>query len=109
LEPPPPGAGFNTDTCTVPVAAISVARIDAVNCVELANVVVRSEPPQRTTELVIKLDPFTVNVKAAVPIVAVEGDIELTLGTGLFGTVVPETGLDCTEQLPAASQAETVY
>src|SRR5262249_28233955 len=43
-ELPPPGAGFETDTCTVADAATSVAVIEALSCVALTNVVVRLAP-----------------------------------------------------------------
>ena len=37
-----------------------------------------------------------------------DGVVEETVGA-VASVVVPETGLDAAEQLPAASQAETVY
>ena len=39
---PPPGAGFVTSTSWLPAAAMSVARIVAVNCVEFTNDVARA-------------------------------------------------------------------
>ena len=43
-EVPPPGAGVKTVTCAVPIAAMSLARMDACNCVEFTNVVARVAP-----------------------------------------------------------------
>lgn len=40
-DEPPPGDGFCTTTLAVPTVAISVAGIEAVNCVALTNCVVR--------------------------------------------------------------------
>ena len=39
---------------------------------------------QRTTEPLMKFVPFTVRVKAAPPTVALEGDSDVTVGTGLL-------------------------
>ena len=83
LEAPPPGAGLNTVTGTVPCAATSLDGIDAVRRVVLTKVVVRSTPFQRTTELDMNPEPFTVNVRAAAPAVALDGESELETGTGL--------------------------
>ncbi len=52
---------------------MSEAGIAAVNWVEETNVVVRSDPFQRTTEPVTKLLPLTVRVKAVPPALAVAG------------------------------------
>src|SRR5579871_1780654 len=71
-EVPPPGVGLNTVTCAVPAVAMSVAEIAACNCVPLTYVVARPAPFQFTTEPAIKPVPFTVNVNAAVPDVALE-------------------------------------
>jgi hypothetical protein len=81
---PPPGAGLTTVTATVPAFATSLAEMDAVNCVLLTNLVVRVEPFHCTAETETKFEPFTVKVKAAPPAVALDGDIELIEGTGLF-------------------------
>jgi hypothetical protein len=83
-EVPPPGAGFVTVTLTEPAAAISAAVMDAVNFVPLTNVVVVAVPLKFTTEDGTKLVPFTVSVKAAVPAVALVGEIEVMVGTGLL-------------------------
>lgn len=84
-ETPPPGAGLNTVTSTVPPAATSLAGIAALNWVVLTTVVVRFEPFQRTTELEIKFLPVAVSVKAAPPAVALAGEIEVSVGTGFEG------------------------
>ena len=55
---PPPGPGLKTVMLAVPPSEISAAEIIAVTCPELTNVVVRSEPLKRTTELALKLEPF---------------------------------------------------
>ena len=44
LDVPPPGVGLNTVTDEVPVAAMSVAGIAAVNWVEETKVVARADP-----------------------------------------------------------------
>lgn len=82
-ETPPPGAGLNTVTVAVPPAAMSEARIAAVNCAPVTKVVERSAPFQRTMAPETKLDPFTVSVKPAPPAKPVVGAIELSTGTGL--------------------------
>jgi hypothetical protein len=50
----------------------------------LTNVVVRSLPFQRTTDDVTKLEPVAVRVKAPLPMAAVLGAIDASVGTGLF-------------------------
>jgi hypothetical protein len=44
FERPPPGAGLTTVMGKLPFVVRSLARIAAVNCVELTNVVARAEP-----------------------------------------------------------------
>ena len=83
-EVPPPGAGLKTVTWAAPTAAIRLAGTCAVSCVAEINVVMRFVPFQLTTEMGMKLVPFTVSANAAPPAVAVLGDIELRDGTGLF-------------------------
>ena len=75
---------MNTVTLAVPAVAMSAARIDAVTWVEETYVVVRFEPFHLTTELEMKLVPFTVRVKAAPPAVADEGLRLVVVGTGLL-------------------------
>ena len=80
---PPPGVGLKTVTEAVPAAAISEARIAAVNCVADPYVVVRFDPFQRTTEPFTKFVPLTVNVNPAPPMVAELGLMLVVVGTGL--------------------------
>src|SRR5262245_39419418 len=80
---PPPGAGLNTVTAGVPAEAMSAAPIAAWIWPELMNVVVRSEPAQRTIEPLMKFEPFTVSVKAEPPAAAEFGDRFEAIGTGL--------------------------
>src|SRR5438105_4311334 len=94
-------SGFATMTSALPAAAISEAAIEAVSCVALTNVVVRALPFQRTTEPLTKLPPFTVNVKAGLPAVALLGDSDVKLGGTPFATLTT-TFADCRE-LPAMS------
>ena len=81
---PPPGGAFTTVTEAVPGVTMSRAEMEAVSFVLLANVVVRGDPFQFTTEPETKLEPFTVRVKAGPPAVALLGEIELIAGTGLL-------------------------
>ena len=75
--------GVNTVTEAVPAVAISAAVIDAVNCVELTNVVVRLLPFHCATEVLMKLVPFKVSVNAAPPAVAEFGTSEVSTGIGV--------------------------
>ena len=84
VDVPPPGAGLVTVTLTDPAAAMSAAVIEAVNCVALTNVVVLAAPPKFTTAPETKFVPFTVNVKAAPPTIALEGESVVIPGSGLF-------------------------
>jgi hypothetical protein len=85
FDVPPPGAGFVTVTPGVlPGVATSPARITAVNCVALTNVVARAAPPKFTVDVLTKLVPFTVNVNPAEPATILFGESVVTVGTG-FG------------------------
>lgn len=88
LEVPPPGAGVTTVTAAVPAVAMSGAKIAAVNCTALTNVVVRALPFQFTTELFVKFVPTTVKVNAAPPAIAVLGLIKIIVGTGVVALMV---------------------
>ena len=83
---------MKTVTGYVPGFWISVAKICAVNCVALTKVVARATPLKRTTELLLKLVPLTVSVKAVSPAVLLVGLMLLNIGTGLL--TVKLTGLD---------------
>jgi len=82
LDVPPPGNGLKTVTGKFPTAAISLARICAVNWVALTNAVVRAAPLKWTTELLSKFMPLTVNVNAGSPAVLLVADKVLIAGTG---------------------------
>lgn len=92
---------MNTVICAVPTEAISAAEIAAVSFTLLLNVVVRSLPFQRTTELVTKPEPLTVRLKASPPAVPLAGESDAMAGTGLLtvkdcGSVVPPAGVGFT-------------
>jgi hypothetical protein len=94
-EVPPPGAGFVTVTWAVPAAITSVAEMAAVISLVLTNVVVRGLPFQFTSELLMKFGPFTVSVNGASPAVALFGDRDVIVGTGLLpGLIVNEAAVD---------------
>jgi hypothetical protein len=81
---PPPGVGFLTVTLADPVLATSLAGTCAVICVALTKVVIRAAPFQLTTDVPTKLLPFTVTVNDAPPALALAGESELIVGTGLL-------------------------
>ncbi len=94
---PPPGVGLNTVTEAVPVVAMSPAGIAARNWPLLTKVVARLLLFQRTTEVLTKLEPFTVSVKSTPPAVVLVGDVLVSVGTGLVtvnvcGAVTPPPG-----------------
>ena len=111
---PPPGGGFVTVTLAVPALAMSDALIVAVSLVALANVVVRGEPFQFTTEEETKLVPLTVSVKLAPPCVALDGESFVIVGAGLlmvkvFAEDVPPPGaglLTVTKAVPAVLMSD---
>jgi len=93
FEDPPPGKGLKTVICRFPFAVMSDAGICAVSFA-LTNAVVRGLPLTRTTEVLLKFVPLTVNVNAASPAVLLAGDKGLEMvGTGLF-TVKLSAGVD---------------
>jgi hypothetical protein len=81
---PPPGAGVKTVTPAFPGAAISVAEMVALNCVEDRNTVGRSVPFQRTTDPLIKFVPVTVSVNANPPALTEDGLKLEIFGAGLL-------------------------
>ena len=107
---------MTTVTEAVPAMAMSAAEMEAVSLVLLANVVVRGDPFQSTTEPATKFEPFTVSVKAGPPAVALVGEIELIAGTGLLMVnviafdVPPPGGLftTVTEAVPAVAMSTAV-
>ena len=76
----------------VPGVAISEAKIAAVICVVLTNVVALLEALNCTLAPFTKPAPLTVIVNAAEPATAVGGDSELNIGAGLL--IVNDTALD---------------
>src|SRR5262249_28492309 len=100
---PPPGAGVKTVTLGVPAAAMSAAGMLAVSCVDETNVVGRSAPFSRTTELAVKLEPAAVRVKAAPPAATAAGVMLLSAGTGLLTARVAGDGVP-----PPGGGVETV-
>src|ERR1700724_1092288 len=84
FDGPPPGPGFVTMTGTVPAVARSEVRIWAVTLMLLTKVVTRAELFQLTVAPGTKFEPFTVSVKPAEPTVLLEGESEVSTGTGLL-------------------------
>lgn len=91
-DAPVVGAGFVTLTFAEPAVSISDARIAAVTDVLLTNVVVRFAPLNCTVAPFTNWLPVTVNVNAADPAVALEGDREETVGGALL--IVKDAALD---------------
>ena len=83
---PPPGVGLTTVMAAVPAVEISDVVMAAVNCDEEIKVVGRGELFQRTSELLMKLLPLTVNENAALPAWELDGLKLLMTGTGLLMT-----------------------
>jgi hypothetical protein len=84
---PPPGVGFVTTTAGVPCVVTSLARIAAVSCVALTNVVVLGAPLKSTDEFATKFVPVTVRLNAPEPAAAFAGEILLIVGTGFAAAV----------------------
>jgi hypothetical protein len=84
FEVPPAGAGFTTVTLSVPAVWMSSALIEELNWVPLTKVVGQLPPFHCTSELATKFVPFTVRVKAAPPAKALEGESDVTVGTGVL-------------------------
>ena len=80
---PPPGGGENTVTDALPTETRLAVAMAAVSCVALTKVVGRSAPFQRTVDPDVKLLPFTVSVKPALPAVVLDGVSELIAGVVL--------------------------
>jgi hypothetical protein len=83
-ELPPPGLGFTTEIWAVPEAAKSAAVTVTCNWVELTNVVGRLLWFHSTVDPCTNPLPVIVTVVDEAPTVALEGDIELIDGIGLF-------------------------
>ena len=100
----------------VPAVAMSEAGTVAVTLVLLTNVVVRLAPFHFTTLPCTKLVPFTVRVNCGPPAVALLGESEVAVGTGLlmvkfFECEVPPPGagfITVTGTVPALAMSEAV-
>src|SRR5262245_2386685 len=92
-DTPPPGVGLKTEIAAEPMLATSVARMAARICVALTYVVDRLLPFHRTTDDCTKFVPFTVSVKAGLPVCVCDGESDVTVGTGLGGVVTVTAGL----------------
>jgi hypothetical protein len=79
---------LRTVIAAVPAAAMSAARIAALNVVALINVVVRLSPFHLTREVTSKLDPATKSVKAGPPASADFGLIPVMTGAVAAGGAV---------------------
>src|SRR5258705_9015062 len=67
VEGPPPGAGFKTVIPKAPAGATSPAKIAALRCVELANVVGLAIAPNKTLAPLTKFVPFTESAQLPLP------------------------------------------
>ena len=113
---PPPGVALVTVTLALPEVAMSDARIAAVNCVALTNVVVFALPLNFTTDVETKFVPFTVKVNAAPPATMPVGLSDVIVGTGLLmvkvtPAEVPPPGagfVTVTDGVPAAAISPAV-
>src|SRR5215470_179772 len=76
----------------LPAAAMSVARIAAVNSVADTNVVGRIAPLTRTTEALVKFVPVAVSAKSAPPIATLAGAMLVSVGAS--GDCTSLAGLD---------------
>ena len=75
---------MNTVTALFPAVCRSAAGIAAVNCVAVTNVVVSAAPFQCATELLLKLVPVNVRLKAAAPRAADVCERDVRVGDGLL-------------------------
>ncbi len=80
----PPPAGLVTVTLTLPAVAMSEARMAAVSCVALTNVVTRGVPLKLTVAPLTKPAPFTVRVNAPLPAAALVGEMLEIARAGLL-------------------------
>ena len=81
-----------TVTFTVPAVTMSEADIAAVTCELLTNVVALPAPLKFTVAPDTNPTPLTVSVNAGEPAAALEGEIELSVGTGLL--IANDTAFD---------------
>ena len=85
---PPPGVGLNTVTLAVPGVSTSDDCTVAVSCVVLIKDVTRERLFHFIIEPEIKLVPVIEIVNEASPTIAEVGEIDVTIGTGLEGTLI---------------------
>src|SRR2546422_424359 len=83
-DDPPPGLGETTVTDAMPAVAISVRAMAARSWVLLTTVVGRGLPFHWTTDPATKWLPVAVSVTPVPPAVALLGERELSVGTGLL-------------------------
>jgi hypothetical protein len=103
VEAPPPGSGLNTKITTVPSLSISLARMPALNCVELTNVVFRGFPPKYTVAPGTKSAPLTCKVNGAAVATVKGGESEEIIGVGLDDVTGPGEIANCAPTLIAVS------
>jgi hypothetical protein len=84
LEPPPPGAGFDTVNISAALPEMSAAGSAALSSAELTTDVVRGLPFQFTIEDGTKPLPVISSVIAPAPATTVAGFTAFTTGRGLF-------------------------
>lgn len=83
VEGPPPGAGLVMTTGKDPAVAMSAAVTAIVTCVAETNVTVLALPLNVPVAPLTKFVPLIVKAKAAPPAVALAGENEVSVGTGL--------------------------
>lgn len=113
---PPPGAGLLTTTGKDPAVAMSGAVTAIVTCVELTNVTVLAAALNVPVAPLTKLEPLMVRVKAAPPAVALVGENDVIVGTGLLTVKLlvievppPGAGLvTVTPKVPAVAMSAAV-
>jgi len=81
---PPPGPGFATVTATTPACAYAELGTVAVIDVAVIDPGESVVDPKFTVELERKLVPVNVNVSAVDPTCVFVGDIDVSVGLGLF-------------------------
>jgi hypothetical protein len=115
-EAPPPGAGLLTMTANDPAVAISGAVTAIVTCVALTNVTVLAALLNVPVAPLTKFVPLMVRVKAAPPAVALVGENDVIVGTGLLTVKLlvievppPGAGLvTVTPKVPAVAMSAAV-
>ena len=96
--------GLDKLICADPGCATSAAETAAVTCVPLAKVVASGAPFNDTTAPVRKPVPFTVNVNAGLPAIALDGDMLLITGVG--AAIVKDSALETRLPVPTVTDAD---